>query len=137
MAKSKQKLKPQSKLSFPSLVRYDRINEEFLQRQEQQAKNFARWELNFLWTKFRQITVKELFALDIYSLPVNEAIVINALRHIIETKSTDLSELNKLYDRILGKPKEYREEKLIDDVEFTIDILPNPNESNPVDTNEA
>lgn len=89
-----------------------------------ESRNFARWELNFLWTKYRQIKVSELQALDIKNLTVSEAIVVNALKDILAYR--DNAELNKLYDRILGKPKENRDEKIIDDVEFSIGILEKP-----------
>lgn len=114
-------------LALPDLKRFSAIKENFLNRKEQEAKIFARWELNFLWTRFREMSVAELLTLDIETLTVSEAIVVNQLRYILKTN--DMTELNRVYDRLLGKPKEFKEEgKIIDDVEFTIDILKNPNE---------
>lgn len=118
-------------LVVPDLKNFAKIKDEFLRTEEQKAKIFARWELNSLWTKFRAMPVSDLFSLDTNPettrLTVSELIVINQLKYIIRTD--DMTELNKVYDRLLGKPKENKDEKVIDDVEFTIDILKNPNES--------
>lgn len=103
------------------------LTEQFLQEAEIKAKNLARYELNALWTKYRIITVEELKKLKVNKLPVSDAIIVNKLKHMLKTN--DLEELGKLYDRILGKAKEYKEEKIINDVEFSIDILKNPNET--------
>ena len=54
-------------------------------------------------------------------MTVSEIIVVKQLQRILRTD--DLTELNKVYDRLLGKPKESKEEKTINDIEFTVDIL--------------
>lgn len=108
-------------LSLPDLKRFKSISEEFLKIENQKAKIFARWELDFLWTRFRDLKVSDLYEIDTNELSVSEALIVKQLKNMLATD--DLSELNKVYDRLLGKPKEYREEKLIDNVELTIDVL--------------
>jgi len=108
-------------LSLPDLKRFKNISEEFLKVENQKAKIFARWELDFLWTRFRDLRVSDLYEIDTNELSVSEALIVKQLKNMLATD--DLSELNKVYDRLLGKPKEYREEKLIDNVELTIDVL--------------
>lgn len=108
-------------LLLPDLKRFKSISEEFLKVENQKAKIFARWELDFLWTRFRDLKVSDLYEIDTNELSVSEAIIVKQLKNMLATD--DLSELNKVYDRLLGKPKEYREEKLIDNVELTIDVL--------------
>lgn len=108
-------------LRLPDLKRFKNISEEFLKVENQKAKIFARWELDFLWTRFRDLKVSDLYEIDTNELSVSEALIVKQLKNILATD--DLTELNKVYDRLLGKPKEYREEKLIDNVELTIDVL--------------
>lgn len=108
-------------LPLPDLKRFKSISEEFLKIENQKAKIFARWELDFLWTRFRDLRVSDLYEIDTNELSVSEALIVKQLKNMLATD--DLSELNKVYDRLLGKPKEYREEKLIDNVELTIDVL--------------
>ena len=124
MAKKSFKNPLNSSLALPDLKEFKKISEDFLQKEEQKAKIFARWELNFLWTRFRALPVNELFAIDTSiesTLTVSEIIVVKQLQRILRTD--DLTELNKVYDRLLGKPKESKEEKTINDIEFTVDIL--------------
>lgn len=108
-------------LLLPDLKRFKSISEEFLKIENQKAKIFARWELDFLWTRFRDLKVSDLYEIDTNELSVSEALIVKQLKNMLATD--DLTELNKVYDRLLGKPKEYREEKLIDNVELTIDVL--------------
>ncbi len=125
MAKNPKKYN--TSLVVPDLKNFKKISDDFLSREEQKAKIFARWELHFLWTRFRDLTVKELFELDTdpstSTLKVSECIIVRQLQYII--KSNDMSQLDRVYDRLLGKPKEQKEEKVIDSVEFSIDILKN------------
>ena len=114
-------------LVVPDLKNFRKISDDFLSKEEQKAKIYARWELHFLWTRFRDLTVKELFELDTDPttsvLKVSECIIVKQLQYII--KSNDMSQLDRVYDRLLGKPKEAKEEKTINDIEFTVDILKN------------
>ena len=125
MAKNPKKYN--TSLVVPDLKNFKRISDDFLSKEEQKAKIYARWELHFLWTRFRDLTVKELFELDTdpstSTLKVSECIIVRQLQYII--KSNDMSQLDRVYDRLLGKPKEQKEEKVIDNVEFSIDILKN------------
>lgn len=123
MAKNPKKYN--TSLVVPDLKNFKKISDDFLSKEEQKAKIYARWELHFLWTRFRDLTVKELFELDTdpatSTLKVSECIIVRQLQYII--KSNDMSQLDRVYDRLLGKPKEQKEEKTIDNAELTIDIL--------------
>lgn len=131
MAQSRKKSLPVStSLALPDLKNFKKISQDFLYRENQKAKIYARWELDFLWTRFRAMTVSDLFAIDTNpttcTLTVSELLIVNQIKYMVRTDNLD--ELNRVYDRLLGKPKESKEEKVIDDVEFTIDILKSPTE---------
>lgn len=132
---AKKSSNPKHALVAPDLKLLGKLKEEFLQKKEFDARKLARWELNVVWTEYRMMKVRDLHALDPNDLPVSDAIVVRALKEILITGN--ITELNKLYDRILGKPKETKDEKLIDDVSFTINLLENSNDNENLSETET
>jgi len=124
--------KTRNGLPLPDLKRFNKISQDFLYRENQRAKIFARWELDFLWTRFRDMTLPELENLDETLLTASELIIVKQIKYM--AKTGDMSELNRLYDRVIGKPKEIKEEKEINEVEFSIDIL-NPTKEKTIEIN--
>lgn len=122
-------------LVLPDLKRFSKIKEEFLQKEEQKAKIFARWEINFLWTRFREMNVSDFLAIDLERLTVSELIVYKQLKYILDTG--DVRELNKIYDRLLGKPKETIEDFDLGDVELIAEVLENPKKLESSDSEES
>ena len=122
--------KTRNGVPLPDLKRFKKISQDFLYRENQKAKIFARWELDFLWTRFREMTLPELENLDETLLSASELIIVKQIKYM--TKTGDMSELNRLYDRVIGKPKEIKEEKEINEVEFSIDIL-NPTKEKAIE----
>ena len=108
-------------LQVPDLSKISIIAEEFLHREEQRAKDFARLEISHFWVKYREILVEDLYKINTEKVPVAEAIIINHLKNCV--KSGDVSTLFEYYNRVLGKPKESKIEYDNDNVTLTIDLL--------------